>query len=605
MKRMSVSPVVAAALLFPTLLPAETVTSEPVIVTATRTARTADETLASVSVITREDIERTQAKSVAELLTGEAGIDVTVKGGYGKDTSVFMRGTNSGHALVLIDGVKIGSATLGTPSWQYLPLDQIERIEIVRGPRSSLYGSEAIGGVIQIFTRQPTNKFQGRVSAGYGTYGTRDLSAGISGAEGDTRYSLSAGHFSTDGIDAKTASAGNEGDRDGYRNESFGARLTHRLAGGAEIELHTLHAQGFTEYDGTPNQTAFNQDATGLRLRLSPHERWQIKLDAGNSRDYNDNFRNGGFYSTFNTNRYTAAWQNDVTLGKDQLLTLGLDYQDDRVGSTSATGTANYSVQERTNRGAFVQHQGKLGNHDLLVSWRQDDNEQFGTNDTGNLAWGYALSSTLRVRASYGTAFKAPTFNDLYYPGSGNPNLRPEESESYEAGLRGKTSWGNWDVRAFQTNVDNLIAWVLVGSNYVPQNVDKARIKGMEAEVGTRLAGWDTRASLTLLDPRDTGRDKLLTRRAKRSLKLDADRPYGKWRVGGSLLVQGHRYDDTSNVNRVGGYGLLGLRAQYDLSKQWVFRANLDNAFDKDYETARTYKSPGRTLFFSLGYRTL
>ena len=480
MKRMSVSPVVAAALLFPTLLPAETVTSEPVIVTATRTARKRrTKRLASVSVITREDIERTQAKSVAELLTGEAGIDVTVKGGYGKDTSVFMRGTNSGHVLVLIDGVKIGSATLGTPSWQYLPLDQIERIEIVRGPRSSLYGADAIGGVVQIFTRQPTDKFQGRVSAGYGTYGTRDLSAGISGAEGDTRYSLSAGHFSTDGIDAKNIIR-----RQRRRPRRLPQRIFRRAPYAPfrprhrDSKLHTLHSQGFTEYDGTPNQTTFNQDATGLRLRLSPHERWQIKLDAGNSRDYNDNFRNGGFYSTFNTNRYTAAWQNDVTLGKDQLLTLGLDYQDDRIGDVSHWPANTRFRKSAPTAAAFVQHQGRFGNHDLLVSWRQDDNEQFGTNDTGNLAWGYALTPTLRARASYGTAFKAPTFNDLYYPVPGNPNLKPEESESYKAGLRGKTTWGNWDVRAFQTNVDNLIAWVLVGSNYVPQNVDKGAHQG-------------------------------------------------------------------------------------------------------------------------------
>ncbi|MBI3575402.1 MAG: TonB-dependent receptor plug domain-containing protein, partial [Gammaproteobacteria bacterium] len=311
-------------------------TEEAVIVTATRTARTADETLASVSVITRADIERTQAKSVAELLAGEAGIDTTISGGYGKSTSVFLRGTNSDHTLVLVDGIKVGSATLGTAPWQYLPLDQIERIEIVRGPRSSLYGSEAIGGVIQIFTRQPTEKFQSQAEVGYGTYGTSKLSAGVSGADGNTRYNLTASHFNTDGIDAKTSSAGNEGDRDGYRNESYNARLTHRLTGGAEIELHTLHAQGHTEFDGNPNQTAFLQDVVGARLNFAPTNNWNVKLQAGTSRDYTDSFKNGLFSSTFNTLRHVASWQNDVVLGKDQLLTLGADYQDDRVGSTTA-----------------------------------------------------------------------------------------------------------------------------------------------------------------------------------------------------------------------------------------------------------------------------
>ncbi|TAM46102.1 MAG: TonB-dependent vitamin B12 receptor [Gammaproteobacteria bacterium] len=588
-----------AALLFPTLVPAQTVVQEPIVVTATRTARTADETLASVTVITREDIERTQAKSVAELLTGETGLDAAVNGGYGKTTSLYLRGTNSDHTLVLIDGVKINSATNGIASWQYLPVEQIERIEVVRGPRSSLYGADALGGVVQIFTRQPTDKFQGNAGAGFGTYGTRNLSAGVSGAEGGTRYSLSAGHTSTDGIDSRTSSSGNEGDRDGYRNESLAARVTHRFAQGAEIEAHALYAQGLTEFDGNPNQTAFIQDATGVKLSFSPTNIWGVKLQAGSSRDYTDGFKNGARGDTFNTLRNLVSWQNDVTTGTDQLLTLGLDYQDDRIGSTQP-----YAVNERNNKGTFAQHQGRFGSHDVLVSLRRDDNEQFGVHNTGNLAWGHALSPALRGRLSYGTAFKAPTFNQLYYPNYGSSDLKPEKSRSYEAGLRGKQAWGSWDVRAFQTRVENLIATVQIGSDFVAQNVDTALIKGLEAEASMALAGWNTRTSLTLLDPRDTGRDKLLTRRAKRSLKFDADHPYGKWRVGGSLLVQGHRYDDVNNVNRVGGYGLLSLRAQYDMSKQWVFRANLDNAFDKDYETARTYKSPGRTLFFSLGYRT-
>ena len=590
-----------AAMAVTILSPVHAVTTEEaVIVTATRTARTADETLASVSVITRADIERTQAKSVAELLAGEAGIDTTVSGGYGKSTSVFLRGTNSDHTLVLIDGIKVGSATLGTAPWQYLPLDQIERIEIVRGPRSSLYGSEAIGGVIQIFTRRPTEKFQGHAEAGYGTYGTSKLSAGVSGADGNTSYNLTASHFNTDGIDAKTSSAGNEGDRDGYRNESYSARLTHRLAGGAEIELHTLHARAHTEFDGTTeNQTAFLQDVVSARLNFAPTNDWSVKLQTGTSRDYTDSFKNGRFSSTFNTLRNVASWQNDVTLTKDQLLTLGADYQDDRVGSTTA-----YTRTERADAGVFLQHQAKLGDHDLLLGLRRDDNEQFGIHSTGNLAWGYALSSRLRARLSYGTAFKAPTFNQLYFPGFGDPNLRPERSKTYEAGLRGRQDWGSWNVSAFQTNIENLIATVTVSGVSTAQNVDKALIKGLETEVSTQLAGWETRAALTLLDPRDTGRDTVLNRRAKRSLKLTTERADGKWRYGANLLVQGHRYDNVSNTTRLGGYGIVNFQAQYDVSKQWVLRANLDNAFDKAYETVSTFKSPGRAFFVSLGYRT-
>jgi vitamin B12 transporter len=600
MQRLVVLSAATAAWLSPTLLSAETQIQDPVVVTATRTARTADETLASVTVITRKDIERSQAKNAAELLAGETGLDVAVNGGYGKSTSVFLRGTNSDHVLVLIDGIKIGSATLGTAAWQHLPLDQIERIEIVRGPRSSLYGSEAIGGVVQIFTRQPTEKFQGQAEAGYGTYGTSNLSAGISGTDGNTRYHFTAGYFDTDGIDAKTASAGNEGDRDGYRNESYSARLTHRLAGGTEVELHTLRAQGLTAFDGTTeNQTAFLQDVVSARLNFAPTNDWNVKLQAGTSRDYTDNLKNGGFRSTFNTLRHVASWQNDLTLAKDQLLTLGADYQDDRVGSTTA-----YTRTERANTGVFLQHQAKLGDHDVLAGLRRDDNEQFGTHDTGNLAWGYALSPRLRTRLSYGTAFKAPTFNQLFFPGFGSASLRPERSKTHEAGLHGRQDWGNWNISAFQTKVENLIATVTVGGVSTAQNVDKAHIKGLETEVSTKFADWETRAAVTFLDPRNATTDKLLPRRARRSLKLTAEKPDGKWRYGATLLAQDHRYDNTSNTTRVGGYGIVNLHTQYALSKQWRVRANLDNAFDKDYETVSTFKSPGRTVFVSLGYRT-
>lgn len=580
-------------------------TDEVVIVTATRTARTADETLASVSVITRADIERAQAKSVAELLAGEAGVERTVNGGYGKNTSIFLRGTNADHTLVLIDGIKIGSATNGQASWQHLPLDQVERIEIVRGPRSSLYGSEAIGGVVQIFTRQPTKKFQGQAEAGYGTYRTSNLSAGISGTDGNTRYNLTAGYFNTDGIDAKTASAGNEGDRDGYRNESFSARLTQRLDGGAEIELNTLRAQGLSEFDGTTeNQTAFLEDVVSARLNFAPTNDWNVKLQAGTSRDYSDNLRNGDFRSTFNTLRNVASWQNDIALTKDQLLTVGADYQDERVGSTTV-----YRRTERANSGLFLQHQIKLGDHDVLAGLRQDDNEQFGLHDTGNLAWGYALSPRLRARLSYGTAFKAPTFNQLFFtsasfPNFGNPNLQPEKSKTYEAGLNGRQDWGRWNVSAFQTKVENLIITVGSGTNATAQNVEKAHIKGLETEISTKLADWETRAAVTFLDPRNSGTDKVLPRRARRNLKLTTEKTDGKWRYGANLLAQDHRYDNASNTTRVGGYGIVNLLAQYDVSKQWLVRANLDNAFDKDYETVSTFKSPGRTVFVSLGYRT-
>lgn len=584
---------------------AEAIPQDAVVVTATRTAQTADETLASVTVITRADIERSQAKTIAELLTGSAGVDASVNGGYGKTTSLYVRGTNDSHVVVLVDGLRLGSATLGTYSWEFLPLDQIERIEIVRGPRSSLYGADAIGGVIQIFTRKGGEKFRAGATGGYGTYESREYSANLSDTAGATHYSLAAARRETDGINARRPapeySGGplySEPDTDGYRNDSATMRLGHRFGASAEIEAYVFHTQGRTEYDGSfVNETDFIQNVAGARLRLAPTDAWDIKFQAGRSRDETDNFKDRTYVSTFNTTRRQLSWQNDLTLAARQILTLGIDRQTDLIEVSDT-----YDVTSRDITGYFAQHQAGFANHDLLLSVRRDDTRVYGAQDTGNIAWGYAIAGErLRVVASYGTAFKAPTFNQLYNPFVGNPNIRPEGSESVELGLRGKTAPMQWDVRAFQTNVDNLI--VFQPPTFVAINLGQARIRGMETELSLKTERNRVGLNATLLDPRDVETDKLLPRRAKRSLRLDAEHSAGSWRVGGTWLVQSYRYDDPQNTTRLGGYGLVDLHARYAIDRRWEVKWRAGNIFDKQYETAATYNSPGRNYFVTLAYR--
>lgn len=577
--------------------------ADPVVVTATRTAVTADASLAAVTVITREDIERTQAKSMAELLRGIAGIEMSESGGYGKTTSMHLRGTESSHVLVLVDGVRLGSATLGSVAWQHLPPAQIERIEIVRGPRSSLYGSDAIGGVVQIFTRRGGGPTRAHAAAGYGTYGTRDVSAGTTGGGGATRYSVAIADFRTDGFDAREPTPGpfgiDEPDDDGYRNTSLTLRAGHRFASGAEVEAHLLRAQGENEYDDFSNRDEFVQQAFGARAEFAPSTSWNVRLQAGQSRDESDNFSNGTFFSTFDTRRDTLALQNDLTIARDQLLTLGADYLDDRVESTE-----DFAVTERDNIGWFAQHQARFGRHDALLSLRRDDNEQFGRHTTGNLAWGSAFTPRVRAIAAFGTAYKAPTFNELYFPGFGNPDLRPEESRTGEIGLRGTASWGRWDVRAFQTDVDELIATVCdpVTDLCSPENVDRARIRGLETEIATELAGWRSALHLSFLDPRDVATDTVLPRRARQTARLDLDGRLGGAAIGMSVLAQSHRFDDAENTIRVGGYGRVDLRASYPVAPRWSVRARVENLLDKAYQTANTFNSARRSVFVSLAY---
>ncbi len=603
----------ALAALFPATSPAQSGAAheqvgETVLVTATRTARTADETLAAVTVVTRADIERQQARSVADVFRGLPGISVANNGGRGKLTAVFMRGTEADHTLVLIDGVKVGSATSGGAAFQDMPVDLIERIEIVRGPRSSLYGSEAIGGVIQIFTRRGGGATLPRFSIGAGSDQTYNVTAGISGGGEQAWYSADLSRERTDGFNSCRVEAAGVGgcftaepDRDGYDNLSGSVRAGYRFAGGAEFDVNWLRTEADSEFDGGfQNYAEAVQQTLGARLAMSPLAHWKLTLAAGQSRDDSDNFKDGVFASRFDTERRTLSVQNDFGIGAHGLLTLGADHQDDRVSSTT-----DYAVTERDNRGLFAFYQGKAGLHDYQLGLRNDDNEQFGSHNTGSLAWGYTLSDALRLTASYGTAFKAPSFNELYFPFFGNPELEPETSRSVEFGLAGRTGWGSWSANLFQTMVDDLIAYD--AAIFSVNNVDKARIRGLEGVLNTRVRGWDVAANLTLLDPenRSAGaqRGNVLPRRAEQALRVDLDRDFGAIRAGMTLHAEGRRYDDLGNRNRLGGYATVDLRAEYALDRDWRLQGKVGNLFDNDYETARFYEQAGRNLFVTLVYQ--
>lgn len=582
---------------------------DPIIVTATRTAQTVDETLASVTVITRDDIQTQQAQSVQDLLRGVPGLSIANNGGAGKTTSLFLRGTESDHLLVLIDGVKVGSATLGSTAFQHLPVEQIERIEIVRGPRSSLYGSEAIGGVIQIFTRKGGGDLKPFASIGVGSDSTHTGSVGISGGGERGWFNLNASGLDTDGFnacDGKPSPGGagcftSESDKDGNRNLSTSLRAGYRFNNRFELELNALSAAGETDFDGIfVNESDSRQQVLGTTMRFDATDVWQLSLIAGRSQDESDNLKDGVFKSRFETERDTISLQNDLFFDANQVLSLGYDYQDEEVSGTTA-----YTISSRNNKGLFMQYQWAMAAHDLQLSVRRDDNEQFGEHSTGGFAWGYALSDTLHFNLSYGTAFKAPTFNELYYPGFGNAMLTPEESDSVELGFRGHTEWGRWALAAYQTQVDDLIAYD--AAIFAPNNLDQARIRGIEAELASHVMQWDLQGSLSLLDPenRSSGANngKQLARRSKQSLRLDADRRIGDYGVGATLFAEAKRYDDLANTRPLGGYATVDLRAEYIMTSAWRLQARVANLLDKDYETAAYFNQAGRSLFLTLRYQ--
>jgi len=574
---------------------------EPVVVTANRVARTANETLASVTVITRKDIEQQQSMSVPDLLRGLPGVQITNNGGPGKTTSLFLRGSNDSHTLVLIDGVKVGSATLGSAPLQDLPIEQIERIEIVRGPRASLYGSEAIGGVIQIFTKKGVQSPS--FSLGGGSRGTYDGSVTGGFGSADAWINVGASGQTTRGINVKDGSS--EPDRDGYTRSTMNLRGGGRLNEKLDFDLQALHTEGRNKYDGDPNVTDLQQDVYAGNLRYAASEKYTTSLKLAQNLDASKNFTDEIFRSRIDTRRSQANWQNEVTVAKGHQLVGGFDYLYDEILSNT-----NYDRTKRINKAVYGQYLADLGAVDLQLAARHDKNEQFGHHNTGSIAAGYTFSPALHLRTSYGTAFKAPSFNDLYWPGAGSPNLQPEKSRTVEVGASGKHGDFDWQASAFKSRVSNLIAWAPIAPGswtWLPSNVAQAHITGLELNASQKLGNTKLAASATFLNPKDHSGDSsegnLLARRARQTGRLDADHQLGKWSFGASLNASGKRYNDAANTVKLGGYATTDLRLAYAFSKEWRVQTRIENAFDKRYQTVDGYNQSGIGAFVTIRYQ--
>ena len=593
---------------------------DEVLVTATRTDIALADSLLPAQVITRAEIERAQASTLPDLLRGRAGIDVNNQGGPGKLSAVSIRGSEADHVLVLVDGVRVGSASAGLTAFQDIPVEQIDRIEIVRGPRSSLYGSDAIGGVIQIFTRRDRGAVTPRVRVGIGSHARREASAGIGGGLGRGWFGADVAYQRTDGIDACRGTAGNaqapfgagcfadEPDRDGYRNRSASIRGGMPLTDTLTLEANGLRAESDNQFDGgefSGNEAENVQQAAGATLRFMPSTSFTLTAQAGRSLDQSENFFSDAgsgsrdFVSNFDTSRDSAALQGDIAVAPGHLLTLGADFLRDRIDSTTA-----FDADDRDNAAAFAGYQGSRGAQQWQASLRHDDNQQFGRRTTGSLGWGMRLGDGYRVTTHYGTGFKAPTFNDLYFPFFGNADLRPERSKSLNAGLARDAGGYRWSLDAYETRVDDLVSYD--AAIFLPNNIEQARIRGVEFTFDTVLAGWELSTELSHTDPRNRtpggNFDNRLARRARTSGRIDLDRAFGALRVGTTLNGAGARFDNAANTARLGGYATLDLRVEVALAPAWTLQAIVGNLADRQYETIEWYRQPGREYGLGLRY---
>ncbi|WP_134675792.1 TonB-dependent receptor domain-containing protein [Ectopseudomonas khazarica] len=593
-------------------LASEPYVAEPLVITSGRMPEPQAQATAASTVFERADIERLQVSSVAELLQRVPGLSVVRTGGTGSQTGVFLRGTSTAQTLVLVDGQRIAAASSGTSSLEFLAPEQIERIEVVRGARSALYGSDAIGGVIQIFTRKGDDQgLAPYVRLAAGSDSTYQRSLGLSGGDERTRFHLGAALDETAGIDATRDGFGANGDDDAYRNRSLSLSLSHRFDDSLQIGFNLLDQRGQVEYDDVfsgslPTTDYLLSSASGfIDAQLS--DSWSSRLELGHSEDKRDsgNDQPGGSVSQFNTYRDAANWLNTLTLTENHQLLLGLDWYEDR-----AQGTTDFVEDSRWNRAAFIQHRYSGENFSTEIGLRHDDNQQFGDENTWNAALTLPLDNANDLILSYSEGFRAPTFNDLYYPDfcfgsmcfpSANPELTPERSKSYELQWRSRYSdTGSLQASVYRTEIEDAI---VLDENFIPQNVQTARINGFEAAVQQELFGWQGNLALALIDPRDRDSGHTLQRRAKRTLTLDIDRRFGDVSIGAGWRALSGRYDDAENQIRMSGYGLLSLRAAWQATQELGLSLKLDNLLDRDYAEA-TYSTPNGRFGYNSAGRT-
>lgn len=593
-------------------LASEPYVAEPLVITSGRMPEPQAQATAATTVFERADIERLQVSSVAELLQRVPGLSVVRTGGTGSQTGVFLRGTSTAQTLVLVDGQRIAAASSGTSSLEFLAPEQIERIEVVRGARSALYGSDAIGGVIQIFTRKGNDQgLAPYVRLAAGSDSTYQRSLGLSGGDQRTRFHLGAALDETAGIDATRDGFGANGDDDAYRNRSLSLSLSHRFDDSLQIGFNLLDQRGQVEYDDVfsgslPTTDYLLSSASGfIDAQLS--DSWSSRLELGHSEDKRDsgNDQPGGSVSQFNTYRDAANWLNTLTLTENHQLLLGLDWYEDR-----AQGTTDFVEDSRWNRAAFIQHRYSGENFSTEIGLRHDDNQQFGHENTWNAALTLPLGNANDLILSYSEGFRAPTFNDLYYPDfcfgsmcfpSANPELTPERSRSYELQWRSRYSdTGSLQASVYRTEIEDAI---VLDENFIPQNVQTARINGFEAAVQQELFGWQGNLALSLIDPRDRDSGHTLQRRAKRTLTLDIDRRFGDVSIGAGWRALSGRYDDAENQIRMSGYGLLSLRAAWQATQELGLSLKLDNLLDRDYAEA-TYSTPNGRFGYNSAGRT-
>ncbi len=606
-----------------------------VVVTATRIPTPLNESLRDITSIDRAEIESSGATSMTELLNAIPGVQVSPDSVRGAVPSIFIRGTNSTHTLFLVDGQRISSATTSATAFQSIPIEQIERIEVLRGPSSSLYGSDAIGGVIQVFTRNGSSGQPApSLYAAIGQYGTAITSVGYGGTQGDTRFQLQAGRETTRGFSEIKASKPGlfdtfNPDRDGYRQTNFGLKVSQKISPDLELGGNYLYSDGVKYSDNANCDATYTTCTTNygnkdlqtihsgaVNLIWQASQRWKSSIRLGRSQDNSESREFDPVTQVTTIPKYKTTqdqWvlQNDIALDVGQLM-VSLESRDVSVDSTKT-----FDVNSQNSKSLVLGYQANLERHLVQASARRDDIQNIGNRTTGSLGYGYRLSPGLVMRGSAGTAFHAPSFNDLYWPFDpvnfykGNPALKPESSTNRELGLQFENTKTKAGITVYQNKVKDLIAYDSDPITYIGtvNNIGAADIKGATLYFSRRIDHWKLSAAYDYLSAKDRATGHFLARRVPRSATFDLERTDGPLKTGVRLQAFDSRFNDSSNTQSLPGYSLLALRSSYVINQAWQVHAQINNLMNKDYIVIRStlppyndYSAAGRSLYVGLRY---
>ena len=585
-------------------------TGAEVVITASRTEQILTDVLPHTTVLGRDAIEQSQVLDLPTLLSREAGFQFTQTGGRGGQATAFLRGAASLQVLVLVDGVPVTKQdTTGAVSLEHIMLDQVDRIEIVRGNVSAIHGSGAVGGVIQVFTRQGQGQPTVYASAERGSQGTQRWNAGTHGAVGPMAYAVFVGRLRTDGINAAHLSQTTNAnpDTDGYRNNNHALNLSYKLSPDHKLGVRSTHSKGLFDYD-VPGSFSVPSDVHQGRTQLDSHTLywsgrlgplWSSHLNFSDARERNDTATVGGYSFTTQAQTRTRmlSWTHQWDL-PSMVLTAGLDQQTQ--GIDMATDGVSGLSRKRKAHAFFGGVVYKRSAHNLQFNLRRDDVQDLSAKDSVYLGYGYDLNAQWKLIASHATAFNMPPLGYLFDPYYGNPSLRPETANTQEVGVQ----WAQGPHRLrstwFSTLTKDLLLYDMGSFQF--SNVSRVKNQGLETSYSGRFHMTDLRASLSLQDPVNEATGQQLVRRAKTLASVSVSQSLGLLSLGGNLRYTSAR-PDIEGKPALTSNTLLDLTARYSLSRDWTLFGRVENATDSRYQTAYGYNQLPRTTMLGLSWK--